>query len=95
MGVRAPGRPAVPVVGVGGQRFDHAVEAVREQGVQGAAPLGAVGEGVPDLADDRGVPFGEDAVREGARLVGEEDGRERGVGPCGHAPHRTARVRRL
>ncbi|GAA3213841.1 hypothetical protein GCM10020256_14210 [Streptomyces thermocoprophilus] len=62
----APGLPVGEVGGVAGQRFDRAAGAVVQQSVQCAADVGAVGEGVLDLADDRGVPFGEDAVREGA-----------------------------
>ncbi len=53
---------------------DRALGAVLQQGVERAALPGAVGGVLGDLAEDRGVPFGQHAVREGAGLVGDDHG---------------------
>ncbi len=86
-----PGLPEAPVVRIGGERFDLALGAVRQQVVERAVLPGFVGEGLADLPDDRGVPLGQHAVGERARLVAEEHGCGGGVG---HADHRSARVSR-
>ncbi|CAM5746176.1 hypothetical protein SAFG77S_00800 [Streptomyces afghaniensis] len=84
-----PGLPEVAVVRVGGERFDLALGAVRQEFVERAVLPGLVREGLAHLPDDGRVPLGEHAVGEGARLVAEEQGCGWGVG---HAAHRSAGV---
>ncbi|MDH6495775.1 hypothetical protein M2156_001994 [Streptomyces sp. SAI-149] len=55
------------------ERLDHALGAAVEQGVESAVLSGAVGERLPHLRDDRGMPLGEHAVGEGAGFIGEDD----------------------
>ncbi len=75
VGVGAPFPPAVPVVGVGGERLDHALGAVVQQRVERGLPVGAVRERRADLLDDGGVALGEDGVGEAAGFVAEDHGR--------------------